>query len=139
MAKPFDQWTVCLHGPVEKVAENLWRVAGPFPGAPFSRKMTVARLSDGRLVIHNAIALDDDEMKQLEAWGTPTFLIVPSGAHRMDAKIFKDRYPSMRVIAPPGGRKKVEEVVRWTRRTQTLVIPASRTNRSLAPATVRAS
>ncbi|MBV9948790.1 MAG: hypothetical protein JOZ69_18220, partial [Myxococcales bacterium] len=112
MAKPFDKWTVCPHGPIEKAAENLWRVAGPFPGAPFPRTMTIMRLSDGRLIIHNAIALDDHEMKELEAWGTPSFLIVPSGAHRMDAKIFKDRYPDMRVIAPPGGRRKIEEIVK---------------------------
>ncbi len=30
----------------------------------------------------------------------------------MDAKIFKDRYPSARVIGPPGGKKKIEEVVK---------------------------
>jgi hypothetical protein len=112
MAKPLDTWTVYPHGPVEKLADNLWRVAGPFPGAPFPRTMTVARLGDGRLVIHNAIALDDGEMQELEAWGTPAFLIVPSGAHRMDARIFKDRYPGMRVIGPPGGKKKIEEVVK---------------------------
>lgn len=111
MPKPFETWTVCPHGPIEKVTENLWRVAAAVPGAPFPRTMMVARLSDGRLVIHNGIALGDAEMKELEAWGTPTFLIVPSGAHRIDAKIFKLRYPSMRVIGPRGAKKKIDEVV----------------------------
>ena len=112
MAKPFDTWTVFPHGPIEKVTENLWRVAGPLPGAPFPRTMMIARLSDGRLVIHNAIALDESEMKEIEAWGSPAFLIVPSGAHRLDAKIFKDRYPSMRVIGPRGAKRKIEEIVK---------------------------
>src|SRR5262252_5241275 len=99
MPKPFDTWTVCPHGPIEKVQPNMWRVEAPFPGAPFPRTMVLARLGDGRLVIHNAIALDDAEMTEVEAWGKPSFLIVPNGGHRMDAKIFKDRYPSLRVIA----------------------------------------
>jgi hypothetical protein len=111
MPKPFETWTVCPHGAIEKVSENLWRVAGPFPGAPFPRTMIVVRLADGRLVIHNAIALDEGEMKELESWGTPAFLIVPNGGHRMDAKIFKARYPGLRVVAPAGAKKKVEEVV----------------------------
>jgi hypothetical protein len=111
MAKPFETWTVFPHGPIEKVTENLWRVAALVPGAPFPRTMIVVRLADGRLVIHNAIALGDGEMKELEAWGTPAFLIVPSGAHRLDAKIFKNRYPSMRVIGPPGAKKKIDEIV----------------------------
>ena len=112
MPKPFETWTVCPHGPIEKVTENLWRVAALVPGAPFPRTMVVVRLSDGRLVIHNGIALDDGEMRELEGWGTPAFLIVPSGAHRIDAKIFKDRYPSMRVIGPRGAKKKIDEIVK---------------------------
>jgi hypothetical protein len=111
MAKPFDVWTVCPHGPLEKPHPNLWRVSAPFPGAPFPRTMVVARLADGRLVIHNAIALDEGEMKELESWGTPAFLIVPNGGHRMDAKIFKARYPTLRVVAPPGAKEKIEPLV----------------------------
>jgi hypothetical protein len=112
MAKPFETWTVCPHGPIEKVTENLWRVAALVPGAPFPRTMIVGKLSDGRLVIHNGIALGEPEMKELQAWGTPAFLIVPSGAHRLDAKIFKDRYPGMRVIGPRGAKKKIDEIVK---------------------------
>jgi hypothetical protein len=112
MPKPFETWTVCPHGPIEKIADNLWRVQAPFPEAPFPREMVLARLADGRIVVHNAIALDDGEMKALEEWGEPAFLIVPNGGHRMDAKIFKGRYPSLRVIAPPGARQKVEQVVK---------------------------
>jgi hypothetical protein len=112
MAKPFETWTVFPHGPIEKVSENLWRVQGRFPGAPFDREMIVVRLSDGRLVIHNAIALNDAEIKEVEGWGSPSFLIVPNGGHRMDAKIFKARYPAIRTIGPPGSKDKIEQVVK---------------------------
>jgi hypothetical protein len=112
MAKPFETWTVFPHGPIEKLGENLWRVEAAFPGAPFDREMHVARMKDGGLVIHNAIALNDDEMKELEAWGTPKWLIVPNGGHRMDSRIWKARYPDMKVIAPAGAKAKVAEIVK---------------------------
>jgi hypothetical protein len=111
MPKPFETWTVCPHGPIEKVTEKQWRVSAPVPGTPFPRTMNLVRLSDGRLIIHNGIALDDREMKELEAWGTPSFLIVPGSGHRIDAKIYKTRYPGMRVIAPRGAKKRIDEVV----------------------------
>jgi hypothetical protein len=112
MAKPCETWTVFPHAGIEKLTENLWRVEGPVPGAPIHRTMTVARLSDGRLVIHNAIALDESEMAELERWGTPAFLIVPNGYHRLDAKIFKSRYPALQVLGPPGARAKIDQVVK---------------------------
>jgi hypothetical protein len=112
MAKPFETWTVFPHGPIQKIHENLWRVEAGFPGAPFPRTMILARLGDGRVIVHNAIALEDASMAQIEAWGRPSFLIVPNGGHRMDAKIFKARYASLEVVAPPGSKAKVEGVVK---------------------------
>jgi hypothetical protein len=105
-------WEVHEHGQTQKLAENLWWVSGAVPKMSLTRCMTVARLSDGRLVIHNAVALDEASMRELEAWGTPAFLIVPSGFHRLDAPRFKQRYPQLTVLAPQGSRGKVEEVIK---------------------------
>lgn len=113
MAKPFRKWTVLPHGKVSSLDDNLLTVVGdlPMPFGDFPRRMTVVRLQDARLVIFSAIALDEHEMQALEAFGAPSFLIVPSDIHRMDARIWKERYPALRVIAPEGAREKAEEVV----------------------------
>lgn len=111
MAKTFTHWTVLEHRPIERLAENLWRVEGKMPDGRTQRQMVVARRSDGALVIYNAIALDDTEMKELEAFGRPGMLVVPNGFHRQDALIYKERYPDLRVYAPAGARKKVSQVV----------------------------
>lgn len=111
MPKANDTWKVLEHAPVERLAENLLRVEAALPGMPIRRVMTVARRSDGGTIIHNAVPLDDESMKTVEALGEPAYLVVPNGYHRLDAKVFKDRYPKMRVVAPRGSRKKVEEVV----------------------------
>ena len=113
MPKPFTEWTVLPHGKLSRLDDNLLSVTGDLhmPVGDFPRRMTVVRLHDGRLVVYSAIALDEAEMQALEAFGEPSYLVVPNDIHRMDAKIWKDRYPQMRVVAPAGVTKQVEEVV----------------------------
>jgi hypothetical protein len=50
-------------------------------------------------------------MRELEAFGSPSILIVPNGWHRLDAHAFKERYPSLRVYCPASQRKRVEKEV----------------------------
>ncbi len=104
-------WNVIAHEPIEKLEENLWRVEGSLPGMPMKRVMTVGKRADGRLVIHNAIALDDASMAALEAFGEPAFLVVPNGYHRLDAPAFKARYPKIAAYCPRAARSRVEKVV----------------------------
>lgn len=111
MAKASGEWKVRAHGPLLTLADNLLWAQGSLPGMSLKRCMTVVRLADGKLVIHNGIALDDAQMAELERFGTPAFLIVPNGGHRLDAPAYKQRYPALRVFTPKGSRKRVEEVV----------------------------
>jgi hypothetical protein len=114
MAKPFSQWTVLPHGKLTRLDDNLLSVTGTLrmpPMGEVERRMTVVQLEDRRLAVYSAIALDETQMTELESLGTPAYLIVPSDLHRMDAKIWKDRYPGAKVIAPAGARKGVEEIV----------------------------
>jgi hypothetical protein len=111
MPKAFDTWQVFPHRPIEKLEPNLWRVEGDLPAGNGNRVMTLARMDDGGLVIHNAIALEEDLMKEIESFGTPRVLVVPNGFHRLDAAVFKKRYPDLKVVCPGGARKKVEQVV----------------------------
>lgn len=111
MASAADDWTVLPHEPMVRLAENLWWVRGTLPRISLERVMTLARLGDGRLVIHNGIALDAAAMREIEAWGTPAVLIVPNRFHRQDAAAYKRRYPDLRVLAPHGSRAKIEPMV----------------------------
>jgi hypothetical protein len=112
VTRPFQQWKVLPHGELSQIDDNILTVTGEIH-VPMNlpRRMTVVRLSDSRLVVFSAIALDEDEMAWLEAYGRPAFLVVPSDKHRLDAKIWKDRYPAMQVVAPEGARAKIEKIV----------------------------
>lgn len=107
------KWEVLPHEKLQRIEDNILTVEGEIkmPVGNMHRRMTLVRLRDGRVVVFSAIALDEDEMAEVEAFGTPAFLIVPNAHHRLDAKIWKERYPALRVIAPEGAREKVQEAV----------------------------
>jgi hypothetical protein len=113
MTKALQEWKVLPHGKLTQIDENILTVVGAIhmPLTDLPRRMTVVRLNDGRLVVFSAIALDGDEMRALEDYGRPAFLVVPNDHHRLDAKIWKDRYPTIEVVAPEGSREKVDQVV----------------------------
>jgi len=107
----YKTWTVLPHLPIEELTENLWRIQGSLPNMPLKRVTTVARRENGELVIHNAMAMDEPTMTRLLAWGTPSYLLVPNGYHRLDAFAFKARFPEIKVLCPRGSTKKVAQVV----------------------------
>jgi hypothetical protein len=108
-----EKWKVQPHEAPVELDDGILTVAGeiPMPLGNFPRRMTVVRLTGGRTAIYSAIALDEPEMARIEAMGAPAFLIVPGDHHRLDARIWKDRYPELQVIAPPGAREAVEQAV----------------------------
>ena len=103
MPHPYDDFL--------QLEENLWTVEGSIPRLPIKRRMTVIRLSDGRLVFHSPMMLSDDDMALLEGLGEPAFALVPNGYHRLGGPKYKKRYPNLQVIAPERSAKRVSEVV----------------------------
>jgi len=57
------------------------------------------------------IALGEDEMRVLEAFGEPAFLIVPNSHHRLDSKIWKRPLSGNTSRHAGGAREKVEKIV----------------------------
>jgi len=113
VSAPLESWKVLPHGQLTAVDSNLWTVTGVIrmPVGEFERRMTVARLRDGGLVVYSAIALDEPQMAQLDGLGRMAWLVVPGDDHRLDAKPWLQRYPTMHVAAPAGAREKALEVV----------------------------
>lgn len=109
MPKAHATWKVLPHGPIEKLSDRLWRVEGELD--QLRRVMSIGKRADGTLVIHNGIALGDPEMAEVDAFGKVSTILVPNGFHRLDAKVFKDRYPDAKVLCPAGAKKKVAQVV----------------------------
>jgi len=111
MARMHTVWRVLPHRPLAQLSERVWRLEGDLEGMPLKRVMTIARRSDGGLVVHNAIAADDATMAAIAALGDIRMILVPNAFHRLDAKVFHDRFPAAQVSCPAGARAKVEQVV----------------------------
>ena len=113
MSAPLEHWKVLPHGTLESIDDNVLTVTGTIhmPVGDFERRMTVVRLRDGGLVVYSAIALDEAQMARLDAFGRVAWLVVPGDDHRLDARIWLQRYPTTHVAAPAGAREKVLEVV----------------------------
>jgi len=79
----------------------------PMPLGKFPRRMTVVGLSGNRSAIFSAMALNEAGMRKVEKVGEPCFLIVPNGHHRLDARAWKERYPKLKVLCPPGAKESV--------------------------------
>jgi hypothetical protein len=102
------EWRVLPHGPLVQLHPDLWRVEGALPSG-LVRTTVFARLPDGRVIVHNAMALDEPELAQLDAWGEVAAILVPNAFHREDCRIFQQRYPEARVYAPRAAGKAVEK------------------------------
>jgi hypothetical protein len=100
------------HSPIEELAPNLWHVTGLFPNESMvPREMIIYKLPDSNLLIHSAIALDEPTMTQLESLGKPKIMIIPNPIHKLDARVYKQRYPDLIVVSPAVVKPYAEQVV----------------------------
>ena len=114
MPTAYQDWTVLPHGPIEKLSSNLWRIEGSIAGIPMPRTMTVVRIGKD-LLVHSPCALDEPTMAEINGWGMVRWIVVPSGYHRLDSFVYKQRYPEAEIICPRGARPRVEAAVQVSR------------------------
>ncbi len=105
MATP-RQWTVTRHDPIEKLDDNLWAVQGDVPGAPFLRRMCIARRSDGSLLFFHAVPLEEKALQEVATWGKPAYLVVGHDKHCIDAQPFA-RQLGLKVYGP---RRRADQI-----------------------------
>lgn len=104
-------WKIAQHGPLTLVTEGLWVVDAELDSVPIGRRMTIIQAGTGELLIHSAIACNEETMRRIDALGPVGTIIVPSASHKIDAPGYAARYPNARVLAPEAARAQVEQVV----------------------------
>ncbi len=89
-AKP--AWNPLPDGPIEQLEENLWTIPGHVAGMPRgSRRMSIARRGDGKLVFYDSFAVDDEKLAAIRAFGEPAYQIITNVHHCREVAAFKDR------------------------------------------------
>ncbi|MBA3393710.1 MAG: hypothetical protein H0T89_13765 [Deltaproteobacteria bacterium] len=112
MPKKPRPWTVLPHGALEKLENNLWCVEGALPGFPGAkRRIAIVRRGDGSLLFYGALPVDDAMLAEIATFGTPRYLVVPHGWHRIDAHPFREKL-GLEVFCPAGARERVSQITR---------------------------
>ena len=95
---------------LELFGPNLYLAEGPtvsFFGFPYSTRMAVAQLSDGKLWVWSPVALTRDLASAVEKLGTVRYIVSPNKIHHLFLADWTNRWPDAGLFAPPGlARKK---------------------------------
>ena len=109
-----ESWVVLDHGVLETITDGLWRISGSLPNTSLPRCCVIARHTDPidgsiGLLVHSAVSVDDDTLRQVLDLAPPRWLVVPNAMHRLDAPAWKDRFPELQVLCPPEASRAVSE------------------------------
>jgi hypothetical protein len=97
---------------LQSIATNLWHVPHAFKlsGTMVSTRMTVVRLSDGKLWLHSPVPLSERLRGQLDALGEVAYIVAPNKMHHLYLSACAAAYPSAQLFGAPGLAKKRPDV-----------------------------
>lgn len=97
---------------LQEIAANLWHVPHSFKiaGADVSTRMTIVRLSDGKLWLHSPVPLTDALRQQIDALGEVAYIVAPSKMHHLYLAPCAAAYPKALLFGAPGLAKKRPDV-----------------------------
>jgi hypothetical protein len=94
--------------PLRPLAEDIWVAERPqtFYGLAVGTRMTVVRLSGGRLLLHSPVVLDSALRAELDAIGRVRYAVAPNRVHHLYAGEVAKLYPEARLWVGPGLERK---------------------------------
>jgi hypothetical protein len=90
---------------LQEFGPSLYSVDGPtvsFFGFPYPTRMAVARLSDGSVWVWSPVALTDELADEVQAVGPVRYIVSPNKIHHLFLREWSQRWPDVRLYAPPG-------------------------------------
>ena len=92
---------------------DIWTADGPnitILGFHYPTRMAIIRLSNGGLFIWSPILLTHSLQAEVDALGQVQLIIAPNSLHHLFVPEWKRAYPSAKVFAAPGLRKKRDDI-----------------------------
>lgn len=115
---------------VSEIDDDIWTVDGPevvFTGITMNTRMTVVRLSDGRLWVHSPIQLSDDVSHFLKELGDRVaVLVAPNKLHHMYIDPWREKYKDAITFAHEDLKKKITSLA--NSETLTSIAPSAYSN-----------
>jgi hypothetical protein len=97
---------------LQQITPDLWHAIHFFKiaGATVSTRMTVVRLSDGKLWLHSPVPLSEEISAQLALLGEVAYIVAPSKMHHLYLADCAAAYPAAQVFGARGLAKKRPDV-----------------------------
>ncbi len=89
-----------FYSQINKLNEYIYYIDGEWYDSPLKRRMTILKLENGNLIIHNAIRLKDEDYAKINDLGNVDAIVVPNTIHCSEAKYFVEKYPNAKVYLP---------------------------------------
>jgi Domain of unknown function (DUF4336) len=99
---------------LKSFGHEIWTADGPdavMVGFHYPTRMAVVRLPDGALFIWSPIQLMDSLRTEVDAVGQVRHIVAPNSLHHLFVLEWKNAYPGARIYAPPGLRKKRQDIL----------------------------
>ncbi|HEX3852742.1 MAG TPA: hypothetical protein VHW01_17385, partial [Polyangiaceae bacterium] len=92
----------------ELVRDQIWLAAYPvrLGGTRFDARMTIARRSDGALVVHSPGPLDDSLRAGIDGIGRVAVIVAPGDFHHLHVASCQDAFPQAETWICPGVERK---------------------------------
>lgn len=111
-----DMSSVSAEVLTEYLPDRIWLKNYPirFAGCRFNARMSVLRLSDGRLAVHSPCPIDAATKAEIDSLGTVAVIIGPGNYHWFNIKSAQDAFPGAETHICPGIEKK-DPSIRYTK------------------------
>jgi hypothetical protein len=99
---------------LKEFGHDIWIADGPdvaVAGFHYPTRMAIIRLADGGLFVSSPIQLSSSLRAEVDAIGQVRHIIAPNSLHHLFLAEWKRAYPEAKLYAPPGLRKKRDDIV----------------------------
>jgi len=96
-----------------KLDENIWISDGEavsFYGIPYTTRMTIVRLKDGKLWIHSPGKIIEEMIDEIKSLGQVSYLVSPNKIHHLFMSDWISFFPDAISYSSPGLREKRKDI-----------------------------
>ena len=96
----------------EYIKDQIWILEYPvrFGGMDLFGRMTIIKLENGDLIVHDPCKIDDLVKSEIDALGEVKYIIAPGNYHHLFVTDFQKQYPNAETFLCPGLEKKRPDI-----------------------------
>jgi hypothetical protein len=96
----------------EYIKDQIWILEYPirFAGINLFGRMTIIKLSDGDLFIHDPCEIDDLVKNEIDLIGEVKYIVAPGSYHHLFVADFQEKYPNAETFLCPGLERKKPDI-----------------------------